>query len=131
METINTHTQAQNVKQAQAEKVTYLKEGLTGKQVQNEKVSASRSNKAELKTFSFQQGQFYKHGLKVLACFNNVPNFDSKSSFDKFFNPSTLNKFLTESEIAKIEKAKAEGIKENYSFFLFESLVIRYLKSIK
>jgi hypothetical protein len=114
----------------QVEKISYLKEGLTGKQLVDEKIKASKSNKEELKTFSFQQGQFFKHGQNVLKCFVKCPKFESKAQFDKFFNPSVLNKFLTENEGAKIEAKKLEGIKENYSFYLFENLVIRYLKSL-
>jgi hypothetical protein len=114
----------------QVEKINHLKEGVTGKQLQAEKIKANKSNKDELKTFSFQQGQFFKHGQNFLKCFNNCPKLESKAQFDKFFNPSVLNKFLTENERAKIEAKKLEGINENYSFYLFENLVSRYLKSL-
>lgn len=112
------------------EKTTYLKEGLTGKQLQAEKLKANSDNKAELKSFSFQQKQFFKYGNELLKYFKKAPKFKSQSEFDKIFSPNVLLPFLSEKEKERINSAKLEGKNENFSFYLFENLVIRYLKSL-
>ena len=117
-------------KNEKTEKVSYLKEGLTGKQLQNEKLKANNDNKAELKSFSFQQKQFYKYGGELLKCFKKAPKFKSQTEFDKIFSPNALLPFLSEKEKERINNAKLEGKNENFSFYLFENLVIRYLKTL-
>lgn len=96
-------------------KINYLAEGVSGKQMLNLKFAANKANKDELHSFSFCIKQFLKHGVELLASFKT---FDIET-----ITPANLLKHLTEAELTRLSK---NGNK--YSFYLVENLIIRHIK---
>ena len=105
-------------KSTKIEKITYLAPNVTGKQLQNAKVESNKLHKQELQSLSFCINQFKKHGANLVNSFKGL-------SFDEI-TPKNILPFLTESETAK--QAKNEN---KFTYWLVESLVIRYAKSKK
>lgn len=74
-------------------KVTYLKEGVTGKQLTRLKINANNASKDETKTISWCIKQVNTHGQEFLNSFANYSPSD--------IIPSKLLPFRTEKEIAR------------------------------
>ena len=105
-------------KSTKIEKITYLAPNVTGKQLQSAKVESNKLHKQELQSLSFCINQFKKHGANLVSSFKGL-------TFDEI-TPKNILPFLTESETAK--QAKNEN---KFTYWLVESLVIRYAKSKK
>jgi hypothetical protein len=99
-------------------KITYLVDNITGKQLQNAKVESNKLHKQELQSLSFCINQFKKHGANLVSSFKGL-------KFDEI-TPKNILPFLNESETAK--QAKNDN---KFTYWLVESLVIRYAKSKK
>lgn len=99
-------------------KITYLADNITGKQLQNAKVESNKLHKQELQSLSFCINQFKKHGANLVSSFKGL-------TFNEL-TPKNILPFLTESETAK--QAKNDN---KFTYWLVESLVIRYAKSKK
>jgi hypothetical protein len=112
METTETTTTATTTAK---NKITFLADGVTGKQMLNLKFAANKANKDELHSFSFCIKQFLKHGVELLASFKT---FDIET-----ITPANLLKQLTEAEKLRLLK---NGNK--FSFYLVENLIIRHIK---
>lgn len=74
-------------------KVTYLKEGVTGKQLTRLKIDANTASKDETKTLSWCIKQVNAHAQDFLASFEA---YDAKD-----INPTKLLPFRTEKEVAR------------------------------
>jgi hypothetical protein len=118
-----TKVSANTVKQTSAntdkkEKVTYLAENVTGKQLQAAKIESNKDNRDELQSLSFCIAQFKKHGQKVINCFKGL-------TFDEI-TPKNILPHLTEAEKTRLSKNE-----NKFTYWLIEALVIRYAKSKK
>lgn len=105
------------VKTAPTTKVSYLSEGVTGKQLVSAKITANRANRDELHSISFCIKQFVKHGADVLK---GLRGADVAS-----VTPANLIKHMTDRERAKFEQSG------RVSFWLVETLVVRMYKACK
>lgn len=95
-------------------KVTFIQEGITGKQLTNLKIESNKLNKDELRSISFQLSQFNKHGQALLKAL--------KVSFTEC-TPANLLPYLTASET---ERTSKDG--GRFTYWLIESLAIRFAK---
>lgn len=114
VETVQTSATVQT---APPKKVSYLSEGVTGKQLVSAKITANRANRDELHSMSFCIKQFIKHGTDVLK---GLRGADVAS-----ITPANLIKHMTERERAKFEQSG------RVSFWLVETLVVRMYKAGK
>ena len=100
-------------KKANAPKVVYLKEGVTGKQLLKAKIEANNKNKEELHSISFCIKQIKRHGkqfTKLIKGFN-----------EKDLTPANLLPMRTEKEQ---ERTK-------FTFWMVEQLIVRFYKAKK
>ena len=92
-------------------KVTYLKEGVTGKQLTRLKINANNASKDETKTISWCIKQLNAHGQEFLNSFANYSPSD--------IIPSKLLPFRTEKEVAR----------GKFSVWLVAQLITRMYKA--
>ena len=92
-----------------------IKQGLTGKNLFAQKLKANKLNRLDLQTFSFQQKQFAKFGLKIL---------DLVKGKMSDLTPKNLIPFLSESEITRQNE---NG--QKWSFWQFENCALRFYKN--
>ena len=105
-------------KKAKIEKITYLADNVTGKQLQKAKIDSNKDNRDELQSLSFCIAQFKKHGTKVINCFKGL-------TFDEI-TPKNILLHLTEAEKTRLSKNE-----NKFTYWLIEALVIRYAKAKK
>lgn len=91
-------------------KVTYLAEGVTGKQMQAAKIKASRANKDELRSLSFQCKQVKKHGQEFMKA-AKLTEMDVQ--------PANIIPYLTERE---------KGF-DGFSYWTVQNCMIRFAKA--
>jgi predicted peroxiredoxin len=108
----------QNATKVKVDKVVFLADNVTGKQLLNAKLEANKLNKEELQSLSFCINQFKKHGANVIACFKALSMED--------ITPKNILPFLSEAEKIRLEK---NGNK--FTVWLIENLVTRYGKQVK
>jgi predicted peroxiredoxin len=109
----------QNATKVKIDKVVFLADNVTGKQLLNAKLEANKLNKEELQSLSFCINQFKKHGANVIACINGL-NMEHVT-------PKNILPFLSEAE-----KIRLENNGNKFTVWLVENLVIRLGKeSIK
>ena len=96
--------------------VTHLKEGITGKMLTRSKIEGNRANKNELRSISFNLKQINKHGVELLKGLK-VTKVQ--------LTPANLLPLRTVKEVARMDKNG--GL---VTFWLIESLIIRYAKSL-
>ena len=108
----------QKATKVKVDKVTYLADNITGKQLQNAKIESNKDNRDELQSLSFCIAQFKKHGAKVINCFKGL-------TFDEI-TPKNILPHLTEAENNRLSKNE-----NKFTYWLIEALVIRYAKAKK
>lgn len=110
-------TQAPKViNQIKAPKEICIKEGLKGKDIIKLKLNANNAHKEEIHSLSFCINQFSKHGEELIKGFNNISILE--------ITPKNILPFLSEKEKIRLEKNS-----NKFSFYLIESLAIRYIKA--
>jgi hypothetical protein len=108
----------QNATKVKVDKVVFLADNVTGKQLLNAKLEANKLNKEELQSLSFCINQFKKHGANVIACFKALSMED--------ITPKNILPFLSEAE-----KTRLENNGNKFTVWLIENLVTRYGKQVK
>lgn len=108
----------QNATKVKVDKVVFLADNVTGKQLLNAKLEANKLNKEELQSLSFCINQFKKHGSNVIACFKALSMED--------ITPKNILPFLSEAE-----KTRLENNGNKFTVWLIENLVTRYGKQVK
>jgi hypothetical protein len=104
------------INQIKAPKEVYIKEGLKGKDIIKLKLEANNAHKEEIHSLSFCINQFSKHGENLIKGFNNISILE--------ITPKNILPFLSEKEKIRLEKNN-----NKFSFYLIESLAIRYIKA--
>ena len=108
----------QNATKVKVDKVVFLADNITGKQLLNAKLEANKLNKEELQSLSFCINQLKKHGANVIACFKALSMED--------ITPKNILPFLSEAE-----KTRLENNGNKFTVWLIENLVTRYGKQVK
>ena len=108
----------QKATKVKIDKVVFLADNVTGKQLLNAKLEANKLNKEELQSLSFCIAQFKKHGANVVNCFKSL-NMEE-------ITPKNILPFLSEAE-----KTRLNNNGNKFTVWLIENLVTRYGKSIK
>jgi len=91
-------------------KVVYLKEGMTGKQLQKLKINANNASKEEVKSISWCIKQVDKHGQDFLNSFSNYSPSD--------ITPANLLPLRTEKQVER----------GTFSVWLVTQLITKFYK---
>lgn len=112
-------------------KVTYLAEGISGKELQSRIIDANNRFKKEIGGYMYCLKKAVKHGedSKMFDALKYVTASDFLAP--KLNEEIRLVNFLTDSEKERVNKDKENFPNGKYSVWLLLSLIKRYAKSIK